>query len=228
MTLLQDYRPIIRNGICFLCLFILPIVFLYLEIKYWEEEKSELIKLFLLSNICCMIVNSINYLKKIIELITGNHWENKFFNMYITTMIHFSSFLTLSYLILFTFFIDVNIKSVISILVVIIIVSELAYCLFICFFSFFKWLFSLRNRNEYTEVNVQPRKHISIEIISYNSIIDKKKYSNICYICLVEFELSNNIVSILPCGHIFDYSCINSWLQLKYTCPVCRFDLELL
>lgn len=44
-----------------------------------------------------------------------------------------------------------------------------------------------------------------------------------CSICLVKFELGNNVVE-LQCdkSHIFHKSCLSEWTKQSYTCPVCR------
>ncbi|KAL2332737.1 hypothetical protein Fmac_013950 [Flemingia macrophylla] len=48
-----------------------------------------------------------------------------------------------------------------------------------------------------------------------------------CAVCLEEFE-DNDTVRMLPqCKHFFHWHCINSWLPLSLTCPICRHDLTL-
>jgi len=46
-----------------------------------------------------------------------------------------------------------------------------------------------------------------------------------CTVCCEEFEKGKNVTK-LPCNHIFDHACIESWLKMHNTCPVCRFELE--
>lgn len=47
-----------------------------------------------------------------------------------------------------------------------------------------------------------------------------------CTVCLVEY-LDEDILRILPyCGHFFHEGCIDVWLQLQSTCPVCRISLR--
>ena len=43
-----------------------------------------------------------------------------------------------------------------------------------------------------------------------------------CPICLVEYEDGISEIRTLPCGHIFDRECIDSWLTEHTTCPSCR------
>ena len=40
-----------------------------------------------------------------------------------------------------------------------------------------------------------------------------------CYICL---DLCNSNTRTLYCGHEFCSSCINHWIEINNTCPVCR------
>ncbi|KAL7540743.1 hypothetical protein ACHAWF_006785, partial [Thalassiosira exigua] len=47
-----------------------------------------------------------------------------------------------------------------------------------------------------------------------------------CAICLVPYEDGVSEVRTLPCGHVFDKECIDSWLEAHTTCPSCRCDLD--
>lgn len=42
-----------------------------------------------------------------------------------------------------------------------------------------------------------------------------------CSICLEEFE-EGSMVRELPCGHLFHSGCVDKWLSLNPTCPLCR------
>ncbi|ESQ43099.1 hypothetical protein EUTSA_v10015768mg [Eutrema salsugineum] len=48
--------------------------------------------------------------------------------------------------------------------------------------------------------------------------------SNHCTICLEEFKEGQE-VGTLPCGHEFDNKCIEKWLKVGHTCPLCRYEL---
>lgn len=54
-------------------------------------------------------------------------------------------------------------------------------------------------------------------IIKRSKLIKEK----MCHICLYEFK--NNVV--LNCGHLFCDDCINEWLKIKHTCPICRENI---
>ena len=62
------------------------------------------------------------------------------------------------------------------------------------------------------------------EIADISSVmVDQKMLdkSSICPICLVELMLMVE-VKVLPCGHFFHGSCIDTWLGLHGSCPLCR------
>lgn len=46
-----------------------------------------------------------------------------------------------------------------------------------------------------------------------------------CVVCLGD-QLIGDPASKLPCGHLFHVGCVEQWLKLHCTCPVCRFELE--
>ena len=63
----------------------------------------------------------------------------------------------------------------------------------------------------------------------YASVKDlrkEKNYSLECAICLLEFEDDNMLRLLTICYHVFHKECIDLWLQLHKTCPVCRTDLD--
>ncbi|KAA0043799.1 hypothetical protein IC582_009202 [Cucumis melo] len=46
--------------------------------------------------------------------------------------------------------------------------------------------------------------------------------ANGCSICLVDYK-DDDVLRLLPdCGHLFHGSCIDPWLRLNPSCPVCR------
>uniref|UniRef100_A0A915DMR8 RING-type domain-containing protein n=1 Tax=Ditylenchus dipsaci TaxID=166011 RepID=A0A915DMR8_9BILA len=42
-----------------------------------------------------------------------------------------------------------------------------------------------------------------------------------CAVCIDDFELDMSICK-LKCGHSFHFKCIEGWLAVAKTCPVCR------
>ncbi|KAK9672459.1 hypothetical protein RND81_12G102200 [Saponaria officinalis] len=43
-----------------------------------------------------------------------------------------------------------------------------------------------------------------------------------CPICLSDYE-EGDFVEFLDCLHFFHSDCVDQWLPLSHTCPVCRF-----
>ncbi|QCD90789.1 RING-H2 finger protein ATL29-like [Vigna unguiculata] len=54
----------------------------------------------------------------------------------------------------------------------------------------------------------------------------EKDYSLECAICLLEFDDDCMLRLLTACCHVFHQDCIDSWLRLHKTCPVCRTDLD--
>ena len=66
-------------------------------------------------------------------------------------------------------------------------------------------------------------------VFVYSSVKDLKigKGTLECAVCLSEFE-DEEMLRLLPkCDHVFHPDCIDAWLALHTTCPVCRADLTL-
>lgn len=75
------------------------------------------------------------------------------------------------------------------------------------------------------EDNLQETKEFKI-IIEQKSLINKNNSfleENVCSIC---FDSMNNSKTTLRCGHTFHESCINRWIKIKPTCPLCRRILK--
>ncbi|KAI4315534.1 hypothetical protein L6164_028332 [Bauhinia variegata] len=45
---------------------------------------------------------------------------------------------------------------------------------------------------------------------------------NICSICLCEYQPRETLRTIPQCNHYFHVSCIDGWLKMNATCPLCR------
>ncbi|KAG0037730.1 hypothetical protein BGZ82_001982 [Podila clonocystis] len=45
-----------------------------------------------------------------------------------------------------------------------------------------------------------------------------------CVICLCEYE-PDDLLRQMPCRHLFHKECVDEWLKLKRTCPLCKFDI---
>ncbi|KAK4480445.1 hypothetical protein RD792_013518 [Penstemon davidsonii] len=59
---------------------------------------------------------------------------------------------------------------------------------------------------------------------TYSQLMPDKSESNVsgCSICLADYK-DTDLLRLLPdCGHIFHLKCIDPWLILHSTCPICR------
>lgn len=43
-----------------------------------------------------------------------------------------------------------------------------------------------------------------------------------CSICLADYKLTDTLRSLPDCGHLFHQNCVDPWLRLHPTCPICR------
>ena len=48
-----------------------------------------------------------------------------------------------------------------------------------------------------------------------------------CCICICEYE-DEDEVRVLPCKHSFHADCVDQWLQLNSTCPLCKRDVNVM
>ncbi|KAA0044902.1 putative RING-H2 finger protein ATL21A [Cucumis melo var. makuwa] len=53
-----------------------------------------------------------------------------------------------------------------------------------------------------------------------------KSNDTTCAICLSEYQSKETIRTIPDCGHFFHVNCVDEWLKLNATCPVCRTSPE--
>ncbi|XP_021692097.2 RING-H2 finger protein ATL57-like [Hevea brasiliensis] len=60
----------------------------------------------------------------------------------------------------------------------------------------------------------------SLPVYSYYH--EDAKYQIECAICLGEFEEKDTVKIIPYCKHVFHLECIDTWLKMHVTCPVCR------
>jgi len=80
-------------------------------------------------------------------------------------------------------------------------------------------------RSFYERVPVAPtREQIDsvTRVVRFSEI--ENPINNSCPVTLDRFENNSSVTQIIPCGHIFSPSGIESWLQTNVNCPVCRYD----
>lgn len=61
----------------------------------------------------------------------------------------------------------------------------------------------------------------SSKLMTYPST---KILTDTCFICIAEFRIGD-IVRVLKCRHAFCHTCIDKWLTVSISCPVCRREL---
>ncbi|KAJ7970650.1 RING-H2 finger protein [Quillaja saponaria] len=47
-------------------------------------------------------------------------------------------------------------------------------------------------------------------------------FSSCCSICLADYNETDMLRLLPDCGHIYHLSCVDSWLKLHSSCPICR------
>ncbi|KAM0921943.1 hypothetical protein ACQ4PT_006502 [Festuca glaucescens] len=67
---------------------------------------------------------------------------------------------------------------------------------------------------------------VSLPVSVYDSSSDDAAGGKAeCAVCIVEFR-DGDLARLLPrCGHRFHAACVDAWLRLHSTCPLCRADV---
>lgn len=61
------------------------------------------------------------------------------------------------------------------------------------------------------------------DINKYNTYISNNQSTNSCSICLSNFQ-SGELITELPCKHLFHKNCLSQWFNCNNTCPLCKFN----
>ncbi|XP_059652789.1 uncharacterized protein LOC132299916 [Cornus florida] len=69
-----------------------------------------------------------------------------------------------------------------------------------------------------------PASKSSVEALETEMLFDGSCSMDQCIICLEKFRVGFDMVSRLPCNHIYHGDCISRWLETSHFCPVCRFE----
>ncbi|KAI4351220.1 hypothetical protein L6164_005598 [Bauhinia variegata] len=56
----------------------------------------------------------------------------------------------------------------------------------------------------------------------YTQVQNRDSVSSCCSICLVDFTEVDELRMLPDCGHLYHLNCVDSWLKLHATCPICR------
>ncbi|XP_059654263.1 uncharacterized protein LOC132300978 [Cornus florida] len=64
----------------------------------------------------------------------------------------------------------------------------------------------------------------SVEALE-NVVADGSDSLDRCMICLEKFHVGIEVVTRMPCFHVYHGNCIVRWLQTSHFCPICRFQM---
>ena len=89
--------------------------------------------------------------------------------------------------------------------------------------TYFGGLF-YKSGNEYSYEDVNKENPLIIPEIVIQDVNHLEEGNKRCMICL-DYFISNEKVSALPCVHFFHTKCIKKWMEKKKECPVCKLVL---
>lgn len=76
------------------------------------------------------------------------------------------------------------------------------------------------NQNNIQNNNNENKEDSKITICLYKDLEESKKIDNNCSICFE--KLSDDILGITSCNHIYHHKCIREWISNSKSCPLCR------
>ncbi|XP_009630475.1 E3 ubiquitin-protein ligase MPSR1-like [Nicotiana tomentosiformis] len=69
-----------------------------------------------------------------------------------------------------------------------------------------------------------PATKASIEALPIVEIVQEEEKRTECAICLLEFQVGGKAKE-MPCKHRYHPNCIDPWLRVHGSCPVCRYEM---
>jgi hypothetical protein len=107
------------------------------------------------------------------------------------------------------------------------------YACMTCCFSIIACIKSCYKKNYERERRRNNGVIYDIEMAAYNfsscfnkiSIAKIDNEDKLCSICLSKYTEEECIYESKICKHHFHFSCINHWLNIKTSCPLCRKDI---
>lgn len=91
-----------------------------------------------------------------------------------------------------------------------------------------------QNRDEDNCVDVEMKIDIEATLLSYPKLLyseakvncytkdSSSTTSTCCSICLGDYNDNDMLRLLQDCGHLFHLKCVDPWLMLNPTCPICR------
>jgi len=88
------------------------------------------------------------------------------------------------------------------------------------------WLIQRLAENDANHYGTPPASRSAVEAMPAVKISEEHLSSDLsqCAVCLEEFELGSEARQ-MPCKHMFHSDCIQPWLKLHSSCPVCRHQM---
>ncbi|XP_006338779.1 E3 ubiquitin-protein ligase RNF181-like [Solanum tuberosum] len=90
--------------------------------------------------------------------------------------------------------------------------------------TLFRDLTLMARRSSYIQYEAgpsPPAAQASVEALPIVKIIEEESE---CAICLSEFQVGEKAKE-MPCKHRYHSNCINQWLEIHGSCPVCRYKM---
>ncbi|KAK4725216.1 hypothetical protein R3W88_027995 [Solanum pinnatisectum] len=81
------------------------------------------------------------------------------------------------------------------------------------------------NRDDNNCVDVEMRIDIEATLLSNPKLLyseAKVNYCTSCSICLGDYNDNDMLRLLQECGHLFHLKCVDPWLMLNPSCPICR------
>lgn len=70
-----------------------------------------------------------------------------------------------------------------------------------------------------------PASKESIEGLPSVEICDEEDGKEECVVCLDELGVGGRVVKEMPCKHRFHGECVEKWLKIHGSCPICRYKM---
>ncbi|KAM7259644.1 hypothetical protein ACFE04_015385 [Oxalis oulophora] len=67
-----------------------------------------------------------------------------------------------------------------------------------------------------------------LERVDSSNMFVRASGDGACIVCLEEFQVgchNNNAAARMPCGHVYHYDCLVTWLRTSRFCPLCRYAI---
>ncbi|KAK7391549.1 hypothetical protein VNO78_19965 [Psophocarpus tetragonolobus] len=89
--------------------------------------------------------------------------------------------------------------------------------------------------SNHTTITVEPRldhtgsehNHLTLQFSKDNLCTSTSSSSSSCSICLMDYKECDSLRLLPDCGHFFHVMCVDPWLRINLTCPVCRTPITL-